>query len=129
MDDSDLSNNNNSLIESFRNFDLNMFKREILNMTPSQRHYLTERATLLAYCKIVKTGDCVFDIGANHGEHTRALQELVGNNGIVYAFEPNPNLVEALKNIGANINVFDIAVSDVESTSKLRVPKGLDSWG
>jgi FkbM family methyltransferase len=118
-----------TLIDMYRQFDLAQFKHAIQDMPDQQRHYLTERATLLIYCKVVQAGDCVFDIGANHGEHTRTLKELVGERGVVHAFEPNPSLVGALRAIGPNVHVHDVAVSDVDGVSSLKVPRGRDSWG
>lgn len=47
-----------------------------------------EPNTIKFYTKIVKPGDTVLDIGANIGAHTLPLAQLVGNQGIVIAFEP-----------------------------------------
>ena len=43
--------------------------------------------------KFVKPGNTVFDIGAHLGLYTLLLSELVGEKGIVFAFEPNPELL------------------------------------
>jgi len=53
--------------------------------------------------KEIKRGDVVLDIGAHIGYYTLILAKLVGENGRVYAFEPDPtnfNLLE--KNVKAN---------------------------
>src|SRR5271166_1677150 len=38
--------------------------------------------------ELVKSGDVVFDIGANIGAHTLGIAKSVGSSGRVYAFEP-----------------------------------------
>lgn len=50
----------------------------------------------------VKKGDVVIDIGANIGYYTLIFAKLVGENGKVLAFEPDPTNFELLKK---NINV------------------------
>jgi len=47
--------------------------------------------------KEIKKGDIVLDLGANIGYWTCLLAELVGENGHVYAFEPEPHNFELLK--------------------------------
>jgi FkbM family methyltransferase len=47
-----------------------------------------ERSTLAVYRKIIAPGNIVLDIGANIGAHTLPLANLVGEEGVVYAFEP-----------------------------------------
>jgi FkbM family methyltransferase len=37
-----------------------------------------------------RPGSVVYDIGASFGYHTLLLSQIVGNNGRVYAFEPDP---------------------------------------
>ncbi|HEY5851870.1 MAG TPA: FkbM family methyltransferase [Lysobacter sp.] len=104
------------------------FKELIPELSAEQRHYLTERATFLTFCKVVIPGDTVFDLGANVGDHTRTLSAIVGTHGRVHAFEPNPLLVPALREIGANVTVHEIAASDHDGDSVLHVPDGRDSW-
>jgi FkbM family methyltransferase len=42
-------------------------------------------------------GSCVFDVGANIGDHTIPLAQHVGESGKVYAFEPQPQIFELLR--------------------------------
>jgi hypothetical protein len=50
-----------------------------------------------------KPGQVALDVGANHGYYTLLLADLVGPNGKVHAFEPNPRLAELLgQNIALN---------------------------
>src|SRR5918912_920802 len=41
-------------------------------------------------------GQVALDVGANHGYYTVLMSDLVGAQGMVRAFEPNPRLVELL---------------------------------
>ena len=66
----------------------------------------------------IKPGDVVLDIGANIGYYTLIFAKLVGEQGKVYAFEPDPsNFALLKKNVRANgyRNVICVpkAVSDV----------------
>lgn len=117
-----------SLTESYRRFTTASLKHAILMLSAEQRHYITERATFFTYCKVVKSGDTVFDLGANHGAHTVLLSEIVGPLGRVHAFEPNPTLTPALREMDANVMVHEMAIGDSNSSGVLGVPKGLDGW-
>jgi FkbM family methyltransferase len=75
--------------------------------------------------KMVRRGDVVFDIGANVGLHTVLLSQLAGPGGRVFAFEPNEELLPALRlTIGGlrNTKLFSYALSDESSTAELFVP-------
>lgn len=81
--------------------------------------------------KIVKPNDVVIDIGANIGYYSMLAASLVGVNGVVWSFEPEPTNYEYLKkNVELNnyLNIFsqqkavtsktgyaDLYVSKVES--------------
>lgn len=61
--------------------------------------------------KSIKTDAIVVDIGANIGYYTLIASKLAGNNGKVYAFEPEPSNYDLLlKNIHINrgVNVIPI---------------------
>ena len=47
-----------------------------------------EPGILRAYSSVIRSGDVVFDIGANIGAHTLHFARLVGPAGRVFAFEP-----------------------------------------
>jgi FkbM family methyltransferase len=74
--------------------------------------------------KNVKSGDIVLDIGAHIGYYTLIFAKLVGENGKVYAFEPDPTNFNILrKNIENNNykNVVLINKAAVNKTSKLKL--------
>ncbi len=72
--------------------------------------------------KIVKTGDTVFDVGANFGWYTIIASKLVGSTGKVYAFEMVPDIVSEfqrnidLNNLGNNIRMEAIALGERTGT-------------
>lgn len=56
-----------------------------------------------SFIKSIKKGNTVFDIGANVGYYSVLASKLVGKNGKVFAFEPDPQSLKLLyKNIGIN---------------------------
>jgi methyltransferase, FkbM family len=72
----------------------------------------------------VKRGDVVLDLGANIGYHTLLFARLVGSEGKVYAFEPDPTNFALLKrNVRANgytnVELVQKAVSDKNGKIKL----------
>ncbi len=67
----------------------------------------------------INEGDIVLDIGACFGFHTLELSKLVGENGRVYAFEPQHDMCELLNfnvesNKLKNTLVYQVALGDVE---------------
>jgi len=74
--------------------------------------------------KNVKKGDVVLDIGANIGYYTLIMARLVGDEGKVLAFEPDPdNFALLKKNVEANgyrnVTVVQKAVTDRNGEIKL----------
>lgn len=49
-----------------------------------------KRAIIALMKRILKDGDTFVDIGSNIGLMSLAASKFVGENGVVYAFEPHP---------------------------------------
>jgi len=74
--------------------------------------------------KIIKKGDIVLDVGANIGYYTLIFAKLVGKDGIVFAFEPEPTNFDLLKknvtiNGYKNVILIRKALSDRTGKTKL----------
>jgi FkbM family methyltransferase len=72
--------------------------------------------------RLVRRGDCVFDVGANAGFFTLLASELVGPTGRVVAFEPLPRNIGYLQrhlrmNRAANVRLCTAAVGDAPGTA------------
>ena len=75
-----------------------------------------------AFAARVASSDIVFDIGANAGFYTLLASVLVGPQGRVFAFEPDPRNVRYLKehlwiNRIKNVSVVEAAVADSDGTA------------
>jgi FkbM family methyltransferase len=81
-----------------------------------------ERAVLR---RIIRSGDVVFDVGANIGYHTVLMSALVGAEGRVVAIEPNPALAFGLDQTTRrleNADAVPLALSDEDRGARLFVP-------
>ncbi len=77
----------------------------------------------------VRMGDWVLDIGANVGQYTLRLSELVGREGRVIAFEPILETAEILATMARraryrNVTLFNVAVSERAGLLRFLVPGG-----
>jgi FkbM family methyltransferase len=70
----------------------------------------------MAFCREVRKGSVVYDLGANVGFYSLLASTLTGSEGRVFSFEPAPrNLYYLSKHVElnriSNCRIFDIAVS------------------
>lgn len=85
----------------------------------------------------LQDGDWVIDVGANIGQYTKKMSDLVGSSGRVIAFEP---MRETFYLLGSNVNkfeyksnvsLFNTALSDKTEVLGMELPKldsGLDNY-
>ncbi|MFP6874087.1 MAG: FkbM family methyltransferase [Verrucomicrobiales bacterium] len=91
-----------------------------------------DTAVLECLYRLADEGELCLDIGANFGLMTGLLAIATGNNGMVIAFEPHPEIAASLKehiklwkttrDIAA-IRVCDAAVSEKNGTAELAIPR------
>ncbi|HAZ11731.1 MAG: hypothetical protein A2X86_18580 [Bdellovibrionales bacterium GWA2_49_15] len=65
--------------------------------------------------EIIRPGDCVLDIGANIGSYTKFFSKIVGEHGLVIAFEPdatNFSKLTKLKFKYNNVQAHNLAVGN-----------------
>jgi len=78
--------------------------------------------------KIVKSGECVVDIGANIGIYTAFLARLVGGGGRVFSIEPVALTFGFLKNNVRktkmnNVVLLNYAISEFDGETSIEIPK------
>jgi FkbM family methyltransferase len=74
--------------------------------------------------KYIKLGDTVIDVGGNLGFFVLILNELVGETGNIYTFEPSKNMKERLEktieiNNIQNITILNLALGESEGSTTL----------
>ena len=79
--------------------------------------------------KYVQPGAVVLDVGAHLGYYTRIFSQLVGESGVVFAFEPCPENYPILKhNLSAasfhNVKIINKAVSEQNGSASLFISSG-----
>jgi FkbM family methyltransferase len=101
------------------------------------RHMLFEgmyqQDVLLTLRNLVRTGDCVVDVGGHHGLMAIIAAKATGPQGLVVSFEPNPVarwiFLENCKLNGVpNIRLEPLALSDSIGHANFYVQKGVVSW-
>lgn len=75
----------------------------------------------------INDGQTVFDIGAHMGAYTYFMQQNVGKNGSVHAFEPQATLYKQLllnKHLlqWDNVTINNLALSDSKGSATLNIP-------
>lgn len=83
-----------------------------------------ERPTTAVFLQYIKAGETVWDIGANAGYYSWMASNLVGKNGRVISFEPNPSNFQMLvANVRmlplTNIEPTQLAISDHEGKAHM----------
>ncbi len=92
-------------------------RHDVSVSAPSASTGSYEPHLVACFGKICLPGSVVFDIGANMGYHSLLLSKMAGENGRVYAFEPNSEncrfiLLASEHNRISNITLVPIALSD-----------------
>jgi len=92
--------------------------------------WIEEQKTLevaAGFCRLfsryIPEGGVVYDIGACLGDHTATYSKMVGDNGFVYAFEPNKPALACLSHnmrLYPNVAVLPFALGENQSTGKFR---------
>jgi FkbM family methyltransferase len=75
----------------------------------------------------IQAGQTVFDIGSHKAAYLYWMLKLVGNNGKVYAFEPQYILYQYIQKLillfkWKNVSIEHLALSDSEGTTSLYIP-------
>lgn len=79
--------------------------------------------------KVVRQGDTCIDVGANLGLVSLRMAERAGPNGLIHAFEPQPQMIEYLmatlsRRTTQNIALHQIGLGRERGTLTLSVPSG-----
>lgn len=93
---------------------------------------LYERESITWLKKVIRQGDIFFDVGANIGYFSLLASQLVGPNGHIFAYEPEPTNLDRLRenvamNDTSNVTVCPFAVGNHSGT--VRFVTGEDSVG
>jgi len=77
---------------------------------------------------LLKPGDTFVDIGANHGSFSVMASEIVGNDGLVIAFEPQPKLASLVRQsltatAKASFRVHEAGCSDRNGSAEFFIPR------
>lgn len=106
---------------------------DITRLLFEQQHLVSigksfEADILQVFVGLIRPGSVILDIGANVGLYSLLGSELVGSEGRILAFEPEPNTYAALlKNLSVNrihnVSALPMALSDSNGLVELAVPE------
>ncbi len=101
---------------------MGLFKDLIFSLHMRHRflryRYRTERFDLEQLCKLPIQGGVALDIGANKGIFSYWISKTVGNSGLVYAFEPQPEMLTHLNRLKSIFNLEQLSIKPVGLSSK-----------
>ena len=118
-----------TVIDTIYNFQLNVDPIVDNGVERALYYYGTyEKGTLDIIGKILKKGDVFVDVGANIGLMSIYAALIVGREGNVFAFEPNPNTKDLLiENMSLN-KIKNIKVEGLALSSETKKSKIYDRW-
>lgn len=87
-----------------------MFEQIRLQLRAEKYRNREDRGGIAYILSSVKNGDTVFDIGAHKGGYLYFLQQQVGENGAVFAFEPQAVLHNYLTELKSLLNWVNVCV-------------------
>ncbi len=101
-----------------------------VSLPSSHAHFLSlarsehERPTMAVFLKYLQPGEIVWDIGANAGFYSWLASKLVGAEGKVFSFEPNPQNFQLLsENVALlmlqNCKPLQLAIADCEGEAQM----------
>jgi len=94
-------------------------------------HELAERALLRHF---LRPGDTFIDVGANLGLYSILASRLLGPDGLVFSFEPDPKVFARLlfnlkANGSDNVKAFQLALSNMDETRAMQISNaGFDAY-
>ena len=110
------------LVMSVRAFTRKIGLNKLISLWFYGRHY--EDSFGPALLSSIKSGDIVWDIGANVGIYTKALSDIVGETGLVVAFEPTPACFGELKRLFSQkktIILKNVALGDSDGRASMLI--------
>jgi FkbM family methyltransferase len=83
---------------------------------------------------VCSEGDTMVEIGANVGTETVGFRDLVGCSGRVFAFEPLPSNLDALRNLSVlngwdNVHILPHALGETDARVTFALPPGKHASG
>ncbi len=96
----------------------------VLGKKSSKELALYEPITTALITELLQKDTVFADIGANIGYYTRLASKIIGDNGMIYSFEPSPELCRHIEKIvkgRKNAKLFKVALGDRNYTDYLNM--------